>query len=80
MKANIITIGNSKGIRLRKSILDAYKFENEVEIILEKDHIIIKPSKNNPRKGWAEAFQEMNRQQDDDLLMPDVFEDENFDE
>ncbi|GAB2494338.1 hypothetical protein [Algoriphagus taiwanensis] len=34
--------------------------------------------KNQPRKGWAEAFKEMHEADDDQLLIPDVFEDESF--
>jgi antitoxin MazE len=34
--------------------------------------------KNQPRKGWAEAFQKMHEPGDDKLLIPDVFEDEKF--
>lgn len=34
--------------------------------------------KNQPRKGWAEAFKEMQEAGEDKLLIPDVFEDEEF--
>ena len=30
------------------------------------------------RKGWAEAFQEMAKNGDDELIIPDVFEDEDL--
>jgi hypothetical protein len=33
---------------------------------------------NQPRKGWAEAFQKMRLASDDKPLIPDVFEDESF--
>ncbi|GAB2631701.1 hypothetical protein GCM10026987_31670 [Belliella aquatica] len=38
----IIKIGNSKGLRLSKTILDKYNIIDKVEIILEEDQIIIK--------------------------------------
>jgi len=79
MKANIIQIGNSKGLRLAKSILDQYNIKDKVEVILEKKQIILRPV-NNPREGWDEALKELHDNQDDQLLMDDVFEDENFDE
>lgn len=31
-----------------------------------------------PRKGWSEAFKEMHEAGEDELLIPDVFEDESF--
>jgi len=79
MHANIIQIGNSKGLRLSKTILKKYDIQDKVEIILEKDHIVIKPS-DNPREGWGEKFAEMARNGDDELLIPDVFDDEEFEE
>lgn len=79
MEASIIPIGNSKGLRLSKSILERYNIKDRVEIILEKGRIILKPL-DQPRKGWNNAFAKMHEKGDDHLLMDDVFEDENFDE
>jgi antitoxin MazE len=79
MEASIIPIGNSKGLRLSKSILERYNIKDRVEIILEKGRIILKPL-DQPRKGWNHAFAKMHEKGDDHLLMNDVFEDENFDE
>ena len=79
MEASIIKIGNSKGLRLNKQILEQYQITDKIELILEQDRIIIKPV-NEPRKGWDEAFQRMSENNDDDLLIDDVFEDEDFDE
>jgi antitoxin MazE len=79
MELSIIKIGNSKGFRLTKSIIDRYNIVDRVELILEKGQIILRPI-SEPRKGWNEAFQKMHEAVDDQLLMDDVFEDENFDE
>ena len=79
MELSVINIGNSKGIRLSKTILEKYNIQNKIEIILEKDFIILKP-KADPRKNWEKAFKEMHENGDDQLLIDDVFEDENFDE
>ena len=79
MEVPIIQIGNSKGIRLSKTLLEKYNFTDAVELILEKDHLVIKPKKL-PRQGWEKAFKKMNENGDDNLLLPDVFEDENFEE
>jgi antitoxin MazE len=79
MKASIIKIGNSKGIRFSKTILEKYNIGDEVEIILEKEQIIIKPLEE-PRKNWANSFIKMHEAGDDKLLIDDVLEDENFEE
>lgn len=36
--------------------------------------------KAKPRQGWDKAFKQMHESGDDQLLLPDVFQDENFDE
>lgn len=79
MELSVINIGNSKGIRLSKTILEKYSIEDKVELILEKGYIILKP-KAEPRKGWDKAFKKMHENGDDKLLMGDIFEDENFEE
>ena len=79
METNVIKIGNSKGVRLSKTILEKYQIGEKVEIILEDDKIILKPIRI-PRQGWAEAFKKMHENGDDELLIPDVFEDEDFEE
>ncbi len=78
MKVSIIKIGNSRGLRLNKSILERYNIRDSVELILEKGRIILKPI-DQPRKGWGDAFSSMHANQDDSLLIDDVFEDESFD-
>ncbi len=79
METPIIKIGNSKGLRLSKTILDKYQIKEKVELILEEDQIVLRPI-DSPRKNWEEKFQEMAKNADDELLMDDVFEDENFEE
>ena len=79
MDISIIPIGNSKGIRLSKTLIEKYNFKDTVELILEKGYIILKP-KEEPRKGWEKSFKSMHDNGDDKSLMTDVFEDETFDE
>ena len=79
MEMPVINIGNSKGIRLSKTILEKYNIGEKVELILEKGYIILKP-KPEPRKNWEKAFKKMHENGDDTLLINDVFEDENFEE
>jgi antitoxin MazE len=79
MNIPIIPIGNSKGIRLSKTILEKYSIQDSLEIILEEDYIVLKPS-TQAREGWDQAFKKMNEEGDDQLLLPDLFEDENLEE
>jgi antitoxin MazE len=79
MEVSVVKIGNSKGIRLSKTIIERYNIHVSVEMILEKGHIIIKPT-SKPRKGWDKAFIEMHKNGDDKLIIPDVFEEENLEE
>ena len=78
MDISVISIGNSKGIRLSKTILEKYKIADEMELILEEDYMILKP-KQQPRKDWEASFKKMREEADDQILFPDVFEDENLD-
>jgi antitoxin MazE len=79
MDISVVQIGNSKGIRLSKTLLEKYNIKDTVELILEKGYIIIKP-KAVPRKGWDKAFKKMHDEGDDKALMSDIFEDESFEE
>ena len=80
MEASIIKIGNSKGIILSNSIVEQYNISKKVELILEKERIVLKPIKK-PRENWGTAFKEMRKNNDDQLLIEDVFnEDVQIDE
>ncbi len=75
MRANIIKVGNSKGLILNKAILDKYQIKNEVNIKLQDDYLIIEPVKN-PRIDWDNQFLKAKSDEDNEQLIPDVFEDE----
>ncbi len=79
MEISVIPIGNSKGIRLTKTLIEKYNIKDTVELILEKGYIILKPIAT-PRKGWEKSFKKMHENGDDTLLVNDVFVDENFEE
>ena len=81
MQLSIIQIGNSKGLRLPKILLERYCLEGKVELELQDDAILIRPVHSpKPRQGWEAAFQQMHEQGDDQLLIDDVFEDESWEE
>lgn len=77
MELSIINIGNSKGIRFSKAVLEQYNISDKVELILEKNQIIIRP-KIESRKNWDKVFMQMHQNGDDQLLINDVFEEDTF--
>lgn len=79
MEISIIKIGNSKGLRLSKTIIEKYNIKDKVELILDKGQIILRPIEK-PRKNWGEEFKKMRLNNDDKPLLDDSFIDENLDE
>lgn len=75
----MIKIGNSRGIRFSKTLIDRYNIRDTVDLIMDKGQIIIRPL-SEPRKGWGKAFMEMNVNGDDKLIIDDIFEEENLEE
>jgi antitoxin MazE len=67
MKASIVPIGNSKGIRIPKSVLDQCQIRDEVDLNIENGNIVLKPLHNIPRIGWAEQFERMHEMGEDKL-------------
>lgn len=66
MKTNIVSIGNSQGIRIPKVLLEQSGLTGEVELELCDEGILIRRS-HSPREGWAERFRAMAANNDDDL-------------
>jgi antitoxin MazE len=56
MKARLVRIGNSRGIRLPKAIIDQVGLDDEVELLVEDQRLVIVPAAR-ARAGWAEAVQ-----------------------
>jgi antitoxin MazE len=67
MKINVVRIGNSRGIRIPKALLEQCRLGRTVELEVKKDHLVVRPA-GRPRSGWEDAFHQMARQGDDTLL------------
>lgn len=67
MKTKLIRIGNSKGIRIPKAVIEQSELTDEVEMIV-RDHEILLRSVSGPRQGWEKAFRAMAHNNDDELL------------
>ena len=67
LKTNIVTIGNSQGIRIPKTIIKQCHLKGEVELEPKGNCLVVK-SKSKSRNGWEKAFQKMTKNKDDKLL------------
>jgi antitoxin MazE len=67
MKARIVKIGNSQGVRIPKLLLERSNLTEEVELEAQ-DHQIIIRSTRHPRQNWESLFRHMAEQGDDELL------------
>jgi antitoxin MazE len=67
MKVDIIPIGNSKGIRIPKALLDQCGLEGSVELIVKNKQLVLS-STRKPREGWEEAAKAMAAAGDDELI------------
>jgi antitoxin MazE len=70
VRAKVIRIGNSKGIRLPKVILEQYHITDQVELVPKQNHIALQAS-SSLRSGWELAFKNMHKNADDSLLIND---------
>ena len=80
MKAKIIRIGNSKGIRLPKLVLEQVGLAEEVDLEIRDGEIVISPA-DLRRRGWAEAAQALAAKGGDQLLdepLPTAFDREEW--
>lgn len=80
MKTRIVRVGNSRGIRIPKPLLDQAGLGENVELHAEPGRLVIVPA-DRPRAGWAEAAREMAARRDDALLDPTTrtrFDDEEW--
>jgi antitoxin MazE len=71
MKTHLISIGNSRGIRIPKAILEQCRIEKDIELELKEGAILIRPIKKKSRAGWARAFQAMRTHGEDRLFIDD---------
>ena len=76
MLVSVIRIGNSKGIRFPKVVLERLGLKDKVDMEVTDKGIILSPVADIPRKGWAEAFCRMHENNED--ILEDVPGGEDF--
>lgn len=68
MKAKIVRIGNSQGVRIPKIMLADSRLEENVELEIVEEGILIRPAKN-PRQNWDIRFRAMAEDDADELII-----------
>ena len=68
MKLSLVPIGNSRGIRIPKTLIEQCGFGNTVEVRIEQDRLVIQPDRP-VRHGWEAAFRAAGRPDKDELLL-----------
>lgn len=67
MKARLVRIGNSRGVRLPKLLIEEVGLSDEVELRVSEGAIVILPTRAQ-REGWAEAAQTLHERGEPGLL------------
>jgi len=73
MKVNLIRIGNSKGVRLPRSIIKECGFGDQIEMRVEQGVVLLAQA-HGTREGWDDAFARMATERDDTLIIADTIE------
>ena len=68
MKIELVRIGNSRGIRIPKPLIEQCGFGDIVELRVEQDRLVIAPNRS-PRQGWKAAFAAAGSPTNDPLLL-----------
>jgi len=70
MKVSIVAVGNSRGVRLPKAVIDQCGFGAEVDMAVEDGRVVLSRVAT-AREGWAEAFDAMAAAGDGAALLPE---------
>jgi antitoxin MazE len=68
MKVKLVRIGNSRGIRIPKPLIEECGFGEAVEVRVERRRLIVEAT-HPPREGWDKAFQAAGSASRDELLL-----------
>ena len=77
VRAKLVKIGNSRGIRLAKPLLELAGLADEVEIDAAPGILTIRPSAH-PRAGWAEVASSFEPEGRLDEMSATQFDDEEW--
>ena len=69
MKTRLVKIGNSRGLRLPKVLIEEAGLPDDVELHVRGATIVVAP-RRRPREGWAEAARDLHVRDGGSLLDP----------
>ncbi|MCW5731789.1 MAG: AbrB/MazE/SpoVT family DNA-binding domain-containing protein [Alphaproteobacteria bacterium] len=70
MKVKLVPIGNSRGVRIPRAIIEQCGLGEEIEMRVEDRHVVLAPLRG-ARDGWADAFAKAAPAKLDKPLLPD---------
>ena len=68
MRTELIRIGNSRGVRIPKPLIEQVGLGYRVELLIEKDRLVI-CAERRPRQDWKESFRAAGSAGEDELLL-----------
>jgi len=67
MKTELVRIGNSRGVRIPKPLIEQCRFGDTVELRIENDCLVISPER--PRRDWEGVFRAAGPSERDERLL-----------
>jgi len=64
IELKVVPVGNSRGVRLPKGLLDKYAIKDSVVAEEREDGVLLR-SKQDKRLGWEDTFKEMAKERED---------------
>jgi antitoxin MazE len=78
LKVELVRIGNSRGIRIPKPLIEQCGFGDTVELHIEQNRLVIAPDQA-PRQNWRKSFAAAAPDIDKDQLLLDTMPQGAFD-
>ena len=79
MQVNLVRIGNSRGVRIPKAIIDQCGLGESVDLRVEEGRIILARGRK-PREGWRNALERVSETISDDKFLLDTVPLNEFDQ
>ena len=67
MRAELIRIAKSRGLRIDKPLIEQVGLGDTVKLRVERERLVISPERR-PRQGWEDAFRAAGEAANDELL------------
>jgi antitoxin MazE len=64
IELKIVAIGNSRGVRLPREIIERYAIKDTIVLEIHKDALVFR-NKRDKRLSWEDTFKEMARERED---------------